>query len=730
MLMLAYAHFTGRSSLSTEAFVLVVTLFSAGCGAFLFFIASGRTLHLRDGSLTLPQMVWAVSTTLLVMSFSSIPAELFYFLLFTIFGFGIFRLAPSDFYRFAIFSIFALGLQKALVLLLTSNADAMLDEFFVWLMFAAAMFILADLCRSVAILRNRIKEKNAHLLEALDAKNMFLANMSHEIRTPINGVSGMLKLLEHTPLDEQQQRYIQRIHTSTTALSNIVNDILDYANIEAGDVRIDSVDFNMMELLNTHIDIVRVDAQIRGLSLKLDVTQLKCPFVCGDPVRVGQIFGNLLSNAVKFTQQGSVEVIAASDRVDEHTVMFSCEVKDSGVGIPPKQLSSIFASFSQVDESSSREYGGTGLGLAIVRNLCELMGGSVNVESSVGTGSRFLVKLPLRSVQEVSSKARSAGDQLGTEGIVDAFDSAAELNDLMPFDSELSAPTSSDKKQRVLLVEDNPINQEVAEGLLEMLGLPCDIANNGIEALAKLASTTGLDRYCLILMDCQMPEMDGYETTKRIRAGEFDASSKDLPIIAITANAMTGDRERCIAVGMNDYISKPIDVDELHEKVRRWLDGRVNLSPLDWHAAADSKVTAQEAKGSPSQSKEQQETNAAGENVERQIWNQSSALKRVNGKPERIVKLIRMYVGASEERITALQENLSAESLDGLRSAAHALKGVAGNLGAEQLMDTVAALEQACMEQQTLRLAEYVETAVEQNKTLVAVFEEYISAHG
>ena len=535
-----------------------------------------------------------------------------------------------------------------------------------------------------------------------------------------------------------------------------MNDILDYSTIEAGEVRLDSVDFNVVELLNTHVDIVRMDAQMKGLRLNLDVTQLKYSLVRGDPVRIGQILGNLIANAVKFTQDGGVDIIVSSDTIDEHTLMLACEVKDSGLGIPPKQLNDIFMSFSQVDGSSSREQGGAGLGLAIVKNLCELMGGSVTVESAVGRGSRFLVKIPLRLAIERAHQTHEAD-------MATPLDTPREERATEPAAVTEYAPDLRENTKRVLLVEDNPINQEVAAGLLEMLGLPCDVANNGIEALAKLASTQGLERYCLILMDCQMPEMDGYETTKRIRGGEFDKTSRDLPIIAITANAMTGDRERCLAVGMNDYISKPIDVDELHEKVRRWLDGRVQLSPLNWRGADDASAKANAASGDPpsldaasvdatsvnvTRETSQKETQAmpfgmsssgksddsasAGDGLPRQRWDQAAALKRVNGKPERIVKLIRMYINASEERMGALQEQLAAPSLsfESMRATAHALKGVTGNLGAEQLMDTFASLEKACIAEEAEGIPALVAQAQAQNKQLMTLFEAYVAEHG
>ncbi|MFT5713423.1 MAG: signal transduction histidine kinase/CheY-like chemotaxis protein [Glaciecola sp.] len=380
--------------------------------------------------------------------------------------------------------------------------------------------------RDLAILHEQVAKK------ATESKSLFLANMSHEIRTPMNGVIGMIELVSHSKLTNKQKNFIATAKRSAQSLMMIINDVLDLSKIEAGQLAIELVEFDLDQLLVELTHDLQFQATRKGLRLELFKNNVQQTRVLGDPYRITQIMNNLVSNAIKFTQSGSITIEYDLTVLDEH-LRLNVAVSDTGIGISDDALPHLFDSFSQADMSTTRVFGGTGLGLAITRHLCELMGGEIKAKSKLDEGSVFQFSVifatppPLIIVKKVPS-------------------------------TDESIPNFANLQ--VLLVEDNEINQEVMLAILEGLGIKVDVANNGLEAIAMLTQSA---KFNLILMDCQMPNMDGYDATRHIRLGDAGEIFSKIPIFALTANIMNNERQRCIAAGMNEYLTKPIDINAL-----------------------------------------------------------------------------------------------------------------------------------------------------------------------
>ena len=423
------------------------------------------------------------------------------------------------------------GCQKLMSIVLTSCATNLRSE-----------ELRAELRQTNRGLAEAIEVRTAELRQARDVafraaqvKSEFLANMSHEIRTPMNAVLGTVAMLMEAGLEPEQRSLALTIERSGRDLLTIINDILDFSKLEAGKLRIENIAFDLQETVEGVVTLLTAKAEAKQIRLRAKIADGTPQHVTGDPGRLRQVLTNLIDNAIKFTEQGFVMVHLAPVPGPDTVSTVSFTIRDSGIGIPEDKLASIFEKFTQADTSTTRKFGGTGLGLTICRQLAELMGGGITAASEPGQGSTFTLTIPFERPGAVSAPPASAV--------------------IVP--SRLTG--------RVLLAEDYPANQRIARWMLERLGLAVTVAEHGQQVLDHLQQ----DTFDVILMDCQMPEMDGYDATRAIRTSA--APYAEIPIIAMTAAALATDRDRCLAVGMNDYISKPVQQEDLARTLAKWL---------------------------------------------------------------------------------------------------------------------------------------------------------------
>jgi len=474
--------------------------------------------------------------------------------------------------------------------------------------------------------------------------------------------------LQDNELSSEQRRYAKIIQGSGELLLAIINDILDFSKIEAGKLEFESIPFDLKLLLQDVEQMLAIDAQDKGLELVVTVSRETCINLKGDPTRIRQVLTNLIANAIKFTEKGEVVIRVATSNEESRHVALLISVHDTGVGISPELRSHLFKPFSQADGSTTRKYGGTGLGLAISSELVSCMGGVLECDSEPGKGSHFFFTLPLEVAPEMERKS-------------------------LPDSAKTSHTIAGNRKQlamHVLVAEDNETNQEVVSAMLNKIGCKVTFVVNGQEAVDAVAEKS----YNLIFMDCQMPVMDGYQATAAIRRREEKEGLKDhIPIIALTANALEGDREKCLSAGMDDYLSKPFKQDDIAAILARWSQQKHSEFADDEATSEINNPTAGTMDFPEEQLSEEKEVHSSS--VDQRVL---SALRelQVEGKPDILKRIIQAYLSSSEPLIAEQQEALAVNNQEVLQNSAHSLKSSSANVGAIKLSEICKTLEMDC----------------------------------
>ncbi len=518
-------------------------------------------------------------------------------------------------------------------------------------------------------------EEAKNLAEAASkVKSEFLAHISHEIRTPMNGILGMTELLRQTPLSTKQGHFVDTVYRSGAALLKLLNDVLDLSKVEAGKVELERIRFDLNKTVREVVDLFVDQAEGKGIELTCVLDESVPSVLQGDPVRLQQVLMNLVSNALKFTEHGSVTLTVTIEEGSASHATVRFEVQDTGIGVAPDAHAKIFHPFSQADGSTARKFGGTGLGLSIVKQLILLMEGTVGVKSEAGQGATFWCTARLA---KVSGSTREAGKRFPERRGV-----------LLP----TAPPQLPDPRitgARILLAEDNPVNREVAVCMLEQLGCLVVAVEHGQEAVMQAESS----QFDLVLMDCQMPAMDGFSATKAIREGE-QRTGRHMTIVALTAHAIDNHRERCLAAGMDDYMSKPFTQAELGEMVQRWIRRPYDRTRL---SSDQSKAGLAEPAQPSSNQTEQTATPIpviAQPDVPLvdQVLAQIRALRRP-GRPDPVAQILKSFLDSSATYIGAIQQAMVHQDAAALFHAAHALKSSSAMIGAMGLSSILKDIE-------------------------------------
>jgi len=484
-------------------------------------------------------------------------------------------------------------------------------------------------------LNKKLEILAAEAEKASIAKGQFLASMSHEIRTPLNAITGLTAILLNTSLDMEQKDFIETIRVSGNILLSLINDILDFSKIEAGRMEIEEEPFNLYDCINEAVCLVKPEAIRKNIEVIISFSSNIPLSFLGDITRIRQILVNLLNNAVKFTSEGHIDLSVTGKKLYDNIYEVEFSVHDTGIGIEEDKKDLLFKPFSQIDASTTRKYGGTGLGLSISKHLCEIMGGTMWVESDTGKGSTFYFTVKIKDYNiEIEEK----------KSVTHIFEPEMAKNH--PF--------------KILLADDNPVNQKVLFNILKHMGYMSDIVSNGIEAIDALGSNT----YDIIFMDVHMPHMDGMEATKYIR--ENWPKERQPAIIAMTAGALKEDRDLCFASGMNDYISKPIDINKLRDVI-------VRCRRIDEYIPSEEIVCKTQK--------------------EYEIFDRKELLDRMNGDEELVKELLELFLNNAPLQIEVLKQAFNERNLDLLIYQVHTIKGASGNMGAKLLVDTSVAIE-------------------------------------
>ena len=533
--------------------------------------------------------------------------------------------------------------------------------------------------RELRLVNNQLVEARDQSDAANRAKSAFLANMSHEIRTPMNAIIGLTHLLQRDVAEPAANARLGKVSDAACHLLGVINDILDLSKVESGKLELELADFSVESLVERAFSLVEGRAREKGIDLVSDTSGLP-QYLHGDVTRLLQALLNLLANAVKFTERGSVSLLGKVVERDADSMLVRFEVDDTGIGIPADRLDSLFLAFEQADSSTTRRYGGTGLGLAITRQLAGLMGGETGVESEPGVGSWFWITARLghavgEAAADVAPLPGGAPRVLADDRPETREASARTLMQAVP-----RKPVSARKGdafralqavgagRRVLLAEDNIVNQEVAGELLRAAGLSVDIANTGVEALAMV----GAAPYDLVLMDVQMPELDGLEATRALRARP---GLEALPVIAMTASAFAEDRVICMEAGMNDHVAKPVDPDKLYATILRWLPPRAAIAPA---AAVSAGIQAAAVPATaPAGRVDPRLVDVEGLDVDRALQSMGG-LTQVY--PRAVARFIELYAKGSPQ----LDEAIAADSVAGMATAAHSLRSTSAWIGARE----------------------------------------------